>query len=153
MSKRTPNFASVLTPSSTSEDKAPLRGDEIAAVLELGFLMANADGQASFDELESFRALVKHLTPDAKVSDLFDQLSAKLEKAESIEERVRAVAPLLARPAAADLAYKAVYTIAVFDLETNEAERDLDDLLVEVLGLAARVDDLDLEVNEALNNG
>jgi hypothetical protein len=46
-----------------------------------------------------------------------------------------------------------VYTIAVFDLETNEAERDLDDLLVEVLGLAARVDDLDLEVNEALNNG
>jgi uncharacterized tellurite resistance protein B-like protein len=153
MSKRTPNFASVLTPSSKSEDQAPLRGDEIAAVLELGFLMANADGQASFDELESFRALVKHLTPDAKVSDLFDQLSAKLDKAESIEERVRAVAPLLARPAAADLAYKAVYTIAVFDLETNEAERDLDDLLVEVLGLAARVDDLDLEVNEALNNG
>ena len=151
MSKRTPNFASVLAPSPTSEDAAPLRGDEIDAVLELGFLMANADGQASFDELESFRALVKHLKPDAKVSAVFDQLSETLDKAESIEERVRAVAPLLARPASRDLAYKAVYTIAVFDLETNEAERDLDDLLVEVLSLSDRVDDLELEVNEALS--
>jgi hypothetical protein len=113
--------------------------------------MANADGHASFDELESVRALVKHLKPDAKVSDVLDQLTAKLDKAEAIEERVRALAPLLARPAARDLAYKAVYTIAVFDLETNEAERDLDDLLVDVLGLSERVDDLEHEVNEALN--
>jgi uncharacterized tellurite resistance protein B-like protein len=151
MSKRTPNFANVLAPSAASEDKAPLQGTEVDAVLELGFLMANADGKASFDELESFRALVKFLEPDAKVSDLFDELSARLDKAESIEERVRAVAPHLARPASRDLAYKAVYTIAVFDLETNESERELDDLLVEVLGLSSRVDDLELEVNEALN--
>lgn len=151
MSKRTPNFARVLVPSPKSDDAGPLRAEEIDAVIELGFLMANADGQASFDELESFRALVKHLKPDAKVSEVFDQLSDTLDKAESIEERVRALAPLLARPAARDLAYKAVYTVAVFDLETNEAERDLDDLLVEVLALSDRVDDLELEVNEALN--
>ena len=150
MSKRTPNFARILTPSEKGDDAGPLVGGEIDAAIELGFLMANADGTASFDELESFRALVKHLKPDAKVSAVFDELSAKLDKAESIEERVRAVAPLLARPASRDLAYKAVYTIAVFDLETNEAERELDDLLVEVLGLSARVDDLELEVNEAL---
>lgn len=120
-------------------------------MIELGFLMANADGQASFDELESLRALVKHLTPDAKVSDVLDALTAKLDKAEDVAERVRAVAPALTRPSARELAYKAVYTIAVFDLETNEAERELDDLLVDVLGLSARVDDLELEVNEALN--
>ena len=150
MSKRTPDFARVLTPSGSTDDTEPLRTGERDAVIELGFLMANADGHASFDELESFRALVKHLKPNAKVSAVFDELSAKLDKAESIEERVRAVAPLLARPASRDLAYKAVYTIAVFDLETNEAERELDDLLVEVLGLSARVDDLELEVNEAL---
>lgn len=151
MSKRTPNFARVLVPSAKSDDAGALRGDEIDAVIELGFLMANADGQASFDELESFRALVKHLKPEAKVSAVFDQLSDTLDKAESVEERVRALAPLLARAAARELAYKAVYTVAVFDLETNEAERDLDDLLVEVLALSDRVDDLELEVNEALN--
>ena len=151
MSKRTPNFARILAPSATGDDATPLRGAELDVVIELGFLMANADGQASFDELESFRALVKHLTPDAKVSDVLDQLTERLDKADAIEERVRAIAPLLTRPAARELAYKAVYTIAVFDLETNEAERELDDLLVDVLGLSARVDDLELEVNEALN--
>ncbi len=151
MSKRTPSFARVLAPSGTTDDGGPLRAEERDAVIELGFLMANADGQASFDELESFRALVKHLTPDAKVSDVLDALTAKLDKAEDVAERVRAVAPALTRPSARELAYKAVYTIAVFDLETNEAERELDDLLVDVLGLSARVDDLELEVNEALN--
>ncbi len=151
MSKRTPNFARVLAPSAAGDDAGPLRAAELDAVIELGFLMANADGQASFDELESFRALVKHLKPDAKVSDVLDELTERLDKAESVEERVRAVAPLLPRPTARELAYKAVYTIAVFDLETNEAERELDDLLVDVLGLSARVDDLELEVNEALN--
>lgn len=155
MTKRTPNFARVLAPSAPANgeadaDRGPLRGDEIDAVIELGYLMANADGHASFDELESFRALVKHLKPDAKVSDVLDRLGSALDKAESIEERVRACAPKLARATSRDLAYKAVYTIAVFDLETNEEERDLDDLLVEVLGLSSRVDDLELEVNEAL---
>jgi uncharacterized tellurite resistance protein B-like protein len=151
MSKRTPNFARILTPSAKSDDAGPLAGGEIDAVIELGFLMANADGHASFDELESFRALVKHLKPDAKAGDIFDQLTDKLDKADDVAARVRAIAPQIPRPAARDLAYKAVYTIAVFDLETNEAERDLDDLLVEVLGLSERVDDLELEVNEALN--
>ena len=125
MSKRTPDFARVLTPSSASEDKEPLRASERDAVIELGFLMANADGQVSVDELESFRALVKHLKPEAKVSDVLDQLTDNLDKADAIDERVRAIVPLLARPAARDL--------------------------VEVLGLASRVDDLELEVNEALN--
>jgi uncharacterized tellurite resistance protein B-like protein len=154
MTKRTPNFARVLTPSpsssASSDDGGPLRGDEIPAVLELAFLMANADGQASFDELDSFRALVNYLDPSAKVAALLDELGAKLEKVEALEERVRAAAAHLTRRAARDLAYKAVYTIAVFDLETNEAERELDDLLVEVLGLSDRVDDLEHEVNEAL---
>lgn len=155
MTKRTANFARVLSSSNAGSgeagsDKGPLHGAEIDAVIELAYLMANADGDASFDELDSFRQLVKHLKPDAKISDLLDSLSAKLDKAESIEERVRAAAKDLARPAARELGYKAAYTIAIFDLETNEEERDLDDLLVEVLGLSGRVDELEAEVNEAL---
>jgi uncharacterized tellurite resistance protein B-like protein len=150
MSKRTPNFASILA-AGDNADTGPLQGDEIDAAIELGFLMANADGQASFDELESFRALLKYLKPQAKVADVLDTLTDTLDKAESIEARVREIAPKLARPVARELAYKAVYTIAVFDLETNEEERDLDDLLVDVLKLSDRVDDLELEVNEAMN--
>ncbi len=156
MTKRTPSFERILTPSDTpnpepTDDRGVLRGAEIDAVIELGYLMANADGDASFDELESFRALVKYLKPSAKVGDVLDELAEKLEKAESIEERVRALAPHLTRATARELAYKAVYTIAVFDLETNEEERDLDDLIVEVLGLDKRVDELESEVNTAMN--
>lgn len=149
MSKRTPNFARVLAPPS-AEDGGPLRDDEIDAVLEIGYAMANANGHASFDELESFRALVKHLTPGADMNALLDELGAAFDKAESIEERVRAAAAHLGRAAAREAAYKAAYTIAVFDLETNEEERDLDELLIGVLGLSARVDELEAEVNEAL---
>ncbi|HEY8076473.1 MAG TPA: TerB family tellurite resistance protein [Labilithrix sp.] len=127
-----------------------LRDEEIDATLELAFLMAKADGDASFDELESFRALVKHLQPSASMTELLDGLDERLDAAESIEERARACAKKLGRPEAREAAYKAVYTIAVYDLETNEEERDLDDLLVEILDLDARVDDLEREVNEAL---
>jgi hypothetical protein len=146
MTKRTPNFARVLPP--TAE---PLRAEEIDAIIELAFLMANADGQASFDELDSFRALVKHFRPSAEMTPLLDDLSAKLDAADSLSDRARKVSATLARPASRDAAYKAVYTIAVFDLETNEEERDLDDLLVETLSLGDRVDDLEREVNEALS--
>lgn len=153
MERRTPNFARVLAPASQRGDGdfASLRGEEIDAVIELGFLMANANGDASLDELESFRALVKHLKPDADVATLLDRCSERLDRAESMEERVRAAAVHLARPTARELAYKAVYAVAVFDLETNEDERDLEDLLLEVLGLdEKRADELALEASQAL---
>jgi tellurite resistance protein len=152
MTHRTPNFARVLAPSSArGEDNGPLRGDEIDAVLEIAYAMANANGDASVDELESFRALVKHLKPAASVADLLDAFGDALDKAESIEERVRAAAAHLKRPAAREAAYKVAYTVAVFDLETNEEERELDELLIEILGLSSRVDDLENEVNLALS--
>lgn len=143
MTKRTPNFARVL-------GAEPLQADEIDAVIEIGYAMANADGHASLDELESFRALVKHLKPQSDMRELLDTLGAELDAAESLGDRVREVAKHLGRPAAREAAYKAAYTIAVFDLETNEEERDLDDLLIEVLGLSSRVDELEAEVNDAL---
>ncbi len=149
MSKRTPNFARVLSVPS-AEAGGALRDDEVEAVLEIGYAMANANGHASFDELESFRALVKHLSPAADLNALLEKLGAAFDKAESPEERVRAAAAKLGRPAAREAAYKAAYTIAVFDLETNEEERDLDELLIEVLDLTTRVDELEAEVNEAL---
>lgn len=144
MTKRSPNFARVL-------GTGTLGREEITAVFELAYAMANADGSASFDELDTFRALVKHLQPSANVADLLDGLSAKFDRAESIEGIVREAAARLTRLEARDAAYKAAYTIAVFDLETNEEERELDDLLIEVLGLSQRADDLEAQVNDVLN--
>ena len=154
MDRRTPNFARILAPASMRGDGdfASLRGEEIGAVMELGFMMVNANGDASLDELESFRALVKYLDPSADVASLLDSYSEKLDKAESFEERVRMAAGLLSRKTSRELAFKAVYAVAVFDLETNPEERELEDLIVEVLGLPeARANELALEVTQALS--
>lgn len=145
MSKRTPNFARVLG------GAASLSPGEVDAVLAIGYAMANANGDASFDELESFRALVKHLKSDASVMETLDALSERLEAAGSVEELARAAAAQLPSAAGREAAYKAACTIAVFDLETNEEERELDDVLVEILGLSDRAGDLELEVNTALS--
>ena len=145
MDRRTPDFSRVFA--NVSLEKA-----EADAVIELAFLMANANGDASIDELESFRALVKYLDPEADVSALLDRFSGQLDRAESIEERVRAAAAHLPRKEARELAYKVVYAVAVFDLETNEDERDLEELVIEALGLALpRVDELELETTRALS--
>lgn len=155
MTKRTPNFARVLAPSTSpnADSGGALQPSEIDAIFEIAYAMANANGHASFDELDSFRTLVKHLRPGADLGVLLDALGAAFDGAESIETRVRAAAANLGRAAAREAAYKIAYTVAVFDLETNEEERDLDELLIDVLGLSARVDELEAEVNEALSEG
>jgi len=155
MERRTPNFARILAPATQRGDGdfATLRGEEINAVIELGFMMVNANGDASLDEIESFRALAKYLTPGADVAALLDQYSDKLDRAESFEVLVRAAAKHLTRETARELAYKAVYAVAVFDLETNEEERELEDLIVEVLGLDDnRAHELALEATQALSS-
>jgi uncharacterized tellurite resistance protein B-like protein len=155
MERRTPDFARILAPASHKGDGgfAALRGNEVDAVIELGFMMVNANGDASIDELESFRALVKYLKPAADVAKLLDHYGDQLERAESFEQRVRAAAEHLTRQSARELAYKAVYAVAVFDLETNEHERELEDLVVEVLGLDEnRAHELALEATQALSS-
>jgi hypothetical protein len=156
MDRRTPDFARVLTAVSQNSkpdgDSTPLRGEEIDAVIELAFMMANANGDASIDELEAFRALVKHLRPDAEIASLVDSLDDKLGGgAESFPAHVRAAAKQLERQTARELAYKAVYAVAVFDLETNAEERELEELVIEVLGLDdKRAHELGLEATHAL---
>src|SRR4029077_13225083 len=105
MTERNLDFGRILASGS-------MQGEEIDATLELAFLMAKADGDASFDELESFRALVKHLQPSTNMTKLLDGLAERLDAAESIEERARACVKKLERPEAREAAYKAVYTIA-----------------------------------------
>lgn len=142
MTTRSVDFSRVL-------GDATLSGAEAVAILEIAYAMANANGHASFDELDSFRALAKHLAPTKPVGEILEAFGAAFEN-ESIEDRVRDAAKRLPSAGARDAAYKAAYAISVFDLETNEDERALDELLIEVLDLGARIDKLELEVNEAL---
>lgn len=144
MTQRTLRFAPVL--GSLEGFSAP----ELDGIVEIGYAMATANGDTSFDELEAVRSLFKYAKPTTPPRDLFDELSGKVDSSESLEAFVRSAAGKLETPAAREAAYKAAYAIAVFDLETNEDERELDDLLVEILGLESRLDDLERDVNEAL---
>src|SRR5688572_15026578 len=152
MDRRQLDFAKIFGSGSQSSEsgKTGREPAEIDSVIELAFLMAHANGDASPDELEALRALIKHLKPDANVGVLFEKYSELLEGG-SNAERVRAAAANLTRPFARDLAYKAVYAIAVYDLETNEAERDLEDMVIEALRLDdKRAHELGLETTHAL---
>ncbi len=142
MTTRRVNFARVL-------GDATISGSEAVAILEIAYAMANANGHASFEELESFRALAKHLAPNRPVGEILEAFGEAFE-AQSIEDRVRDAAKRIPSEGARDAAYKAAYAIAVFDLETNEDERALDELLIDVLQLGSRVDALEQQVNEAL---
>jgi tellurite resistance protein len=153
MQRRTPDFARVLAAISQKPDGdfTSLRGNEIDGVIELAYRMASANGDASPDELEALRALIKHLRPDASVGAVLEDLADKLGSAGSASERVRAAAASLPRQTARELAYKAVYAVAVFDLETNAEERELENLVINVLGLDdKRAHELGLEATHAL---
>jgi len=145
MDRRPIDFALVFGPNSTFE------GAEGDAVVELAFLMANANGDASPDELEALRSLIKHVSPSANVGTTIEALADTLGGAESIGDRVRAAASNLMRPRARELAYKAVYAIAVYDLETNMEERELEDMVIGALRLDdKRAHELGLETTHAL---
>jgi hypothetical protein len=142
LNRAPPDFARVLGTNT-------LAADEVDAVIEIAYAMAAANGDASFEELGSVRALAKHLRPGVDVAALFDALGEKIH-GETPPNVARAAAKRLATDAAREIAYKAAYTVAAFDLETNEEERELDDVLVEALGLSARADAIEAEVNAAL---
>ena len=135
------------------DDRRALDAAERDSVLEIALLMATANGSTSPEELSSLADLVAHLEG---ARPLPGQLSTKLNAIEkrgiggTVEERVRAIAATLTRLLPRELAYKAAYAIRVSDLESNPAEEDLADLLIEVLALDDLSADLENEVNEAL---
>lgn len=145
MERRTPDFARVFA------GATPLEATEIDALFELAFLMAHANGDASPDELGALRALIKHLRPAANIGELFESYADSMEGGTPISERALAAGAKLTRELARELAYKAVYAVAVYDLETNQEERELEELVIRALRLDdKRAHELGLETNEAL---
>jgi tellurite resistance protein len=158
MTKRTPNFERILAwhPRAGSEeldDGGPLVPPETDAVISLAYLMATADDDVSDDESHAFRALLDYLAgDDAAEKQRLEALAKRLANPQaSFEQRAKTAASTLRRPSAKDRAYKAAYTVRIWDLESNPEEDRYDDMLVAALGL--RDDDaaeLAQQVNEAI---
>lgn len=130
-----------------------LEPSERDAIFEIAALMANASGTLSLDEASALVDLVSHLQGErASITDVGQLLRAAERRRgeETVEERVRGLASVLRRQVVRELAYKAAYAIRVSDLEANDAEADLDALLVEVLDLDDAAGELTSQVNEAL---
>ena len=93
--------------------------------------------------LRHFKAEPEELV--AAISAVFTSLVGRM-----VLGRVQRIAATLTRLLPRELAYKAAYAIRVSDFESNPAEEDLADLLIEVLALDDLAADLENEVNEAL---
>lgn len=130
-----------------------LNPGERDAVFEIAALMATVSGPLSLDEANALGDLVSHLQGEAASMTDVGQLLRAAERRrgkETVEERVRGLASVLKRRVVRELAYKAAYAIRVCDLEANDAEADLDALLVETLDIADSAGELASQVNEAL---
>lgn len=123
------------------------------AVFEIAALMATASGPLSLDEASALVDLVSHLQGEAASMTDVGQLLRAAERRrgkETVEERVRGLAAVLRRRVIRELAYKAAYAIRVSDLEANDAEAELDAMLVEILDIEDAAAELASQVNEAL---
>ena len=145
----------------------PSQGDftdaETDAILEVAYLTTAADGRLSDEENESFRAIAARMrgmasgTPvevsDPSLDALFERYAMRSDHAD-IGARLKDLRGALQRPVARDLAYKVAYAMSLCDLETGDAEDELDDLLVAALDLDDEsADALAGEVYEALDDG
>lgn len=173
MTKRTPNFERLLawvpipiegspqesayraTPDE-ADDGGKLTREETDAVVALAHLMATSDESVSDDESHAFYTLLAYLAGgDPEEQRRLEALAARLDDARgTIEDRARRAAAALRRPSAKARGYKAAYTVRVWDLEASPEEDELDDLLVEALGLRDEdAAELAQQVNEALMIG
>jgi len=131
---------------------APAHADTL---LELAYLVAAADGRLDGAELKAFRQLAKLLTGSASAAELdtlLDRFAGNVEHAE-ISARVAELAPTLPSELR-ELAFEVVVALGIADLDTNRKEMDLEDQLMEALGISpTRADELTANVYEAFNAG
>ncbi len=136
---------------------------ETDAILEVAYLTSAADGRLSDEENESFRAIAARLrglaagapvdVTDPALDELFERYAVRQDHTD-VATRLTALRAALQRPAARDLAYKVAYAMSLCDLETGDEADELDDLLIEALGLSDEdADALAGEVYEALDDG
>jgi uncharacterized tellurite resistance protein B-like protein len=133
----------------------PVAAAHADTVLELAYLIAAADGRLDAAELEVFRQLAKQLTGKASAADLdalLDRFAGNVDH-EEISARVTQLAPLL--PAdLRELAFEVVVALGISDLDTSRHEMDVEDQLMDALGITpARADELTAHVYEAFSAG
>ena len=123
---------------------------EVSAILEVAYLTTQADNDLDDEELAAFRGLASALGAEQSIDAILDGFAAAVAHAE-VHERLAQIAPALARPIAAETAYKVAFAMALCDLADSEQEHDFDDALVLAFGLTeARADELAAQVYEAV---
>ena len=129
--------------------------ENVDAVLELAYLGTAADGRLDDAELTAFAEvamLVVGGSKPANVDALLDRFAANVEH-EEIQARATALAKGLP-PELRELAFEIVVALGIADLDTSRDEMELEDMLMEALGLSpARADELTAKVYEAFNAG
>lgn len=133
----------------------PVASSHADTVLELAYLVAASDGRLDSAELKVFRQLAKQLTGKGSPADLdalLDRFAGNVDHQE-IATRITQLAPLLP-PELRELAFEIVVALGISDLDTSRHEMDVEDQLMDALGITpARADELSALVHEAFIAG
>lgn len=135
----------VIAASATAEPAITLTFAEYEAIVELAYLAIAADQVLHTDEIEAFRAVI------GQVRGLYGRRDAPLEDADlanllerfghdrsagSVDDRARAVASVLTRLPARELAYRLCFALSLSDDDEGDDEFQLDLTLIDALDLS-----------------
>ena len=123
-------------------------------ILEIAYLMTAVDGRLGDEELEAYREVVTRVRGKAAtledVDTLLNRFAGNVGPSE-IGDRVRVIAPKLPEELR-DLTFKIAMALTLVDLDSSRDEEELNDVLIEALGLDAdRTDAIVQEVYSAFD--
>ena len=106
-------------------------------ILEIAYLMTAVDGRLGEEELEAYREVVTRIRGKAAsladVDDLLNRFAGNVGPDE-ITDRVRVLAPKVPE-GLRDLTFKIAMALTLVDLDSSRDEEELNDVLIEALGL------------------
>ncbi len=120
--------------------QTPIASTEHAdIVLEIAYLMTAVDGRLGDDELEAYRQVATAVrgkeATTADVDALLQRFADRVEPGE-IAERIREIAPKLPDELK-DTTFRLAVALSLVDLDSARDEEELQDVIIEALGLDA----------------
>lgn len=130
------------------------KAEDADCILEIAYLMTAVDGRLGDEELEAYREVVTSVRGKAAtvadVDDLLNRFAGNVGPDE-IGDRVRVLAPKVPEELR-DLTFKIAMALTLVDLDSSRDEEELNDVLIEALGLDAdRTDAIVQEVYSAFD--
>lgn len=128
--------------------------DQAETLLELAFLVTQADGKLAAEEAQAFRDLVARVNgkaaTDEQIAALYTKFTQHLEGS-NCTDRVKVVAPKLPNELR-EPAFRVALALALIDRDASPQEDELIEVLFHSLGLdATRAEAVAQEVRSALS--